>query len=103
MKSFNTRAHRAEVASIVFLCLALNGHANPQGGTVTRGTATFNSQGSQLTIQTSDRAHINWSSFNIDPGETTTFVQPSSSSVVWNQINDANPSRILGSLNANGY
>ena len=36
-------------------------------------------------------------------GETTTFVQPSSSSVVWNQINDANPSQILGNLNANGY
>jgi len=30
-------------------------------------------------------------------------VQPSSSAVAWNQINDANPSQIFGSLNANGY
>src|SRR5262249_34958453 len=40
---------------------------------------------------------------NIGVGETTSFLQPSSSSVVWNQINDANPSQILGNLNANGY
>jgi filamentous hemagglutinin family protein len=77
--------------------------ANPAGGTVTQGTATFSSSGSQLTIQTSDRAAINWQSFNIGLGQTTTFVQPSSSSVVWNQINDPNPSQILGTLNANGY
>jgi filamentous hemagglutinin family protein len=57
-----------------------------------------------LTInQTSPTAFITWKSFNIDAGETTTFIQPSSSSVVWNQINDANPSQILGNLNANGY
>src|SRR6516225_5435986 len=77
--------------------------ANPAGGTVVQGNASFNSQGSQFTIQTSDRAQINWSSFNIGVGETTTFAQPSANSVVWNQINDANPSQILGNLNANGY
>jgi filamentous hemagglutinin family protein len=78
--------------------------ANPTGGTVAAGAATFNTAGSQLTInQTSGSAFINWNSFNIGPGETTTFVQPSSSSVAWNQINDVNPSQILGSLNANGY
>ncbi len=77
--------------------------ANPVGGTAVQGTATFTSQGSQLTIQTSALAAINWQSFNIGLGETTTFVQPSASSVVWNQINDPNPSQILGNLNANGY
>jgi filamentous hemagglutinin family protein len=56
-----------------------------------------------LTIRTSDRAFINWQSFNIGVGETTTFLQPSSSSLVWNRINDSNPSQILGNLNANGY
>lgn len=76
---------------------------NPSGGTVRQGTATFNSSGSQLTINTSAQAFISWQSFNIGAGETTTFVQPSSSSLVWNQINDANPSQILGNLNANGY
>ena len=77
--------------------------ANPNGGTVAQGSATFNSAGSTLTVQTSDRAFINWQSFNIGLGETTTFVQPSSSSIVWNRINDPNPSQLLGTLNANGY
>src|SRR5690242_2331236 len=78
--------------------------ANPTGGTVAQGSATFNTSGSQFTVnQTSANACINWQSFNIGAGETTTFVQPSSASLVWNQINDVNPSQILGNLNANGY
>ena len=77
--------------------------ANPTGGTVVQGTATFNSSGSQMTINTSAQTLINWQSFNIGVGETTTFVQPSSSSVVWNQINSPTASQILGTLNANGY
>ncbi len=82
----------------------LNVQANPTGGTVASGAATFSTAGSQFTIhQTSGSAFINWNSFNIGPGETTTFVQPSSSSVALNQINDVNPSQILGNLNANGY
>src|SRR5215472_8223718 len=95
--------------SLPVMCVLVSGFidlpasANPAGGTVTQGSATITSQGSQLTINTSDRAAISWSSFNIGLGETTTFVQPSSSSVVWNQINDPNPSQILGNLNANGY
>jgi filamentous hemagglutinin family protein len=82
--------------------------ANPGGGVVAQGTATIAGQGSsQVTInQSSSTTFINWQSFNIQPGETTTFVQPSSSSVAWNYIN--NPmapaaSTINGNLNANGY
>src|SRR5664280_3770940 len=100
------RYSRARPGVAVLLACSLSAallHANPAGPTVTQGTTTFSSQASQLTIQTSDRAAINWQSFNIGVGQTTTFVQPSSSSVVWNQINDPNPSQILGTLNANGY
>jgi filamentous hemagglutinin family protein len=77
--------------------------ANPFGPSVAQGTASFTAAGPRLTIRTSDRAFINWQSFNIGIGETTSFVQPSSSSLVWNRINDPNPSQILGNLNANGY
>lgn len=78
--------------------------ANPTGGTVTQGSATFNTSGSRFTInQNSPSAFINWGTFNIAAGETTTFNQPSASSIAWNQINDSNPSQILGNLNANGY
>ena len=79
--------------------------ANPafNTATISQGMATFTPSGSQLTITAANNTYINWTSFNIDAGETTTFVQPSSSSLVWNHIGDANPSQIFGTLNANGY
>jgi filamentous hemagglutinin family protein len=76
--------------------------ANPQGLTVGRGSASAVATGSRLDITASQNAFLNWQSFNIAPGETTTFHQPSATSIVWNRINDANPSQIWGSLSANG-
>src|SRR5262245_6310096 len=99
----NIRQGAVVLGAAVWCSTLVQTWANPVGGTVAQGRATFTSQGPRLTIQTSDRAFINWRSFNIGSGETTTFVQPSSSSLVWNRINDGNPSQILGSLNANGY
>src|SRR5271170_4741650 len=61
--------------------------ANPSGSTVVQGGAAISSSGSQLNITTSGNTLIDWQSFNIGVGETTTFIEPSSSSVVWNQIN----------------
>ena len=106
MKVFAGHFCRVPTAAVLLAACRLcqpQVQANPAGGTVAQGTATFSTSGSQLTIQTSDRAYINWQSFNIDAGETTTFQQPSSSSLVWNNIHDSNPSQILGNLNANGY
>jgi filamentous hemagglutinin family protein len=77
--------------------------ANPLNPTVSQGSANFQTAGSQLTVTAANNTLINWSSFNIGAGQTTTFVQPSSSSLVWNQINDSNPSQLNGNLNANGY
>jgi filamentous hemagglutinin family protein len=77
--------------------------ANPSHPTVAQGSAVVSSQGSQLTVATSGNAVINWGSFNIGTGETTTFVEPSATSVVWNKIADPHPSQILGHLDANGY
>lgn len=93
-------------AALLPLCLlsAVRACANPTGGTVAQGSATFSSSGSTFNInQSSGNAVINWQSFNIGAGETVNFNQPSATSVTWNQINDPNPSQILGSLNANGY
>lgn len=76
--------------------------ANPLGLSVQSGTASTTVNGPQLSILTSPNAVLNWQSFNIAPGETTRFIQPSATSVVWNQIHDANPSQIFGHLTANG-
>ncbi|HVU26215.1 MAG TPA: filamentous hemagglutinin N-terminal domain-containing protein [Verrucomicrobiae bacterium] len=76
--------------------------ANPTGMSVASGSATARQNGSQLNITTSQSAFLNWSSFNIQAGETTTFIQPSANSVVVNAIGGASPSQIFGNLNANG-
>lgn len=75
---------------------------NPTGMVVQSGVAAVRAESTRTTITVSDRAVLNWGSFNIGRGETTQFVQPSNTSIVWNQIKDANPSQILGSLVANG-
>ncbi|HEX9045439.1 MAG TPA: filamentous hemagglutinin N-terminal domain-containing protein, partial [Verrucomicrobiae bacterium] len=78
------------------------GLANPTGMTVAAGSASAQQLGSQLNITVSQAAILNWQSFNIGAGETTSFLQPSANSVVLNLIGGANPSQILGNLNANG-
>lgn len=76
--------------------------ANPAGLMVAQGTANAVSQGSHLQVNASANAVLHWQSFNIAPGERTTFVQPSASSIAWNHIDDPQPSAIFGRLDANG-
>jgi filamentous hemagglutinin family protein len=76
--------------------------ANPTGLTVSAGQASALQLGAQLTVNVSQTAVLNWQSFNIAAGQTTSFVQPSANSVVLNVIGGANPSQIFGSLTANG-
>jgi filamentous hemagglutinin family protein len=105
MRSFRLRRHSVfcrAVANALAFGLAANALANPTGMTVGHGSATVRQSGSQLTVTASQNAFLNWQSFNIAAGETTIFNQPSAQSVVWNRINDQNPSQIYGSLKANG-
>lgn len=76
--------------------------ANPQGMSVQSGAAAASANGSTLTITAANNTHLNWQSFDIAPGETTLFQQPSSSSIVWNNIGGQSASQIYGSLQANG-
>ena len=92
---------RSAVGFLIF-GLAFNAPANPTGMTVASGSATASQNGSQFTITASQNAFLNWQSFNIAAGETTVFNQPSAQSIVWNRVNDPNPSQIFGSLQANG-
>lgn len=76
----------------------------PLNGTVASGAASGSVAGNQLTIdQTSGRAVIDWTSFNIDAGKSVLFNQPTASSAVLNRVNgDVNASQIMGNLSANG-
>jgi filamentous hemagglutinin family protein len=52
--------------------------------------------------ETTNAAVINWGSFNIGAKASVAFVQPSSTSVLLNRVLSADPTRIYGSLTANG-
>jgi filamentous hemagglutinin family protein len=89
-----------------FLCTALPVFAQslPQGGTVVGGDAAISSPDpATLAIdQGSERAIINWSSFNIGDGYAVVFRQPNAGSLTLNRVTGGDPSTILGSLTANG-
>ena len=93
---------RAPIALTLAALLPISVPANPQGMSVWGGSGSAVTHGNQLNVTVSQNAVLNWGSFNIAPGETTTFIQPNASSIVWNHINNQNPSQIFGNLNANG-
>lgn len=76
--------------------------AGPEGAKVAHGAASINRAGDVTTIVASDRTVINYSSFNIASHETVRFVQPDAASRVLNRIQGPDPTRIDGSLLANG-
>jgi filamentous hemagglutinin family protein len=91
-------------ASLIACMAALNpAAAAPAGGTITAGNATISSNAATTTItQTSDRAVINWNSFNIGATETVTFAQPNAQAAALNRVTGSQLSSLQGTLNANG-
>ena len=78
--------------------------AAPSGPQVVAGSASVLAPTSTSTVvtQTSQNAIINWQSFSIGAGEAVRFVQPGASAVALNRVIGADPSRIFGTLSANG-
>ncbi len=78
--------------------------ALPQGGKVSDGQADIQYDGkARLNVrQHSDRAVIDWQSFDIGAGAHTRFSQPNAGSIAVNRVSNGDPSRILGRLSANG-
>lgn len=75
----------------------------PTGGHVTTGSASISQNSTTLNIhQSTDRAAINWQSFDIGSNAHVNFNQPSVNSVALNRVLDGNPSQIFGRLTANG-
>jgi filamentous hemagglutinin family protein len=79
----------------------------PTGGQVAAGTVNISqtqtaTAASMLLQQSSNRAIVNWQSFNVGANAKVNIAQPSSSSVLLNRVLDSNPSQIFGQINANG-
>src|SRR5262245_50214865 len=79
---------------------ALN--ARPVGGSVVAGNASINQSATKTRIdQTSQRAAIDWKSFDVGSQQSVTFAQPSSSAVALNRVTGPDPSQIAGRIDAN--
>lgn len=67
------------------------------------GQASASVTGTAMTInQATNKAVLDWKSFNIDKGYSVEFKQPSSTSIALNNIHQQDASKIFGSLTANG-
>ncbi len=92
-------------ASLAALCAAAmsSAAADPLGGVVIDGGATIGVTGQTTTItQTSDKAIIEWQSFDVAANEKVNFVQPSSAAIALNRVLGSGPSIIDGQIDANG-
>jgi filamentous hemagglutinin family protein len=78
--------------------------ANPTGGVVVQGNAQILGVQTGLTTihQQTDRAIIDWSTFNIASGEKTQFIVPDATSATLNRVLDGGPSLLNGTLTSNG-
>ena len=94
-------------SSAVLLFAGVPCWSGPQGGQLVSGTAAITQTGAAgqavTTVQqSSERAAIQWQSFNLGPQERVTFLQPSATSLAVNRILDTQGSQILGRIQANG-
>ncbi|WP_284508168.1 filamentous hemagglutinin N-terminal domain-containing protein [Caballeronia sp. AZ1_KS37] len=77
--------------------------ALPTGGQVTAGQASISQNSNTMTInQGTQRAVIDWNSFNVGQGNTVQFNQPNAQAQALNRVTGAGASNIQGSLLANG-
>lgn len=75
----------------------------PTGGQVAAGAASIAQSGARMDVtQTTNRAVINWNTFNVGAQAHVNYNQPSASSATLNRVLDTNPSQILGKITANG-
>ena len=75
----------------------------PTGGFINSGSANIGSIGPDMLIQqSSQRAVIDWQSFDLGSSASIHFAQPNSSSATLNRVVGSNPSQILGRITAPG-
>ncbi len=78
-------------------------YAAPNGANVVYGDVNISQSGSNTVInQNTDKAIINWNSFDVNKGESVLFNQNSSSSIILNRVTSGLPTNIFGNISANG-
>ena len=89
--------------ALAMLSLSANtAWALPEGGTVAAGTADIVTDPNSVTVnQSSNKAVIDWTSFDTSAGQSVNFNQPDPSSVTLNRISGP-ATQFDGNMNANG-
>ncbi len=91
------------LAGLILLLGARPAFCLPQGATVKNGTATFsNPNENTLEINASNKAIINYQSFDVAKNETVIINLPSINNSVLNRVLGSSASQILGSVVCNG-
>jgi len=99
---------RAAAAAITVAGVPLSAHAMsastvPNGAQVIAGNVQLSQQGANLTVhQDSQRAILNWTSFDIGSNASVRFEQPNANAVALNRVLGGTTSQVLGDLSANG-
>ncbi|MEA3108683.1 MAG: trimeric autotransporter adhesin, partial [Gammaproteobacteria bacterium] len=95
------------VRPVASLPMSIAATTLPTGGKVVAGgasiTATTARDTAVLNIdQTTQRAVIDWNTFNLGADAQVNFVQPNANSATLNRVLDSNPSQIFGKITATG-
>src|SRR5688572_22779540 len=106
------RRHAASTAVVVLSVFGAHAQAAaaepqpnelPSGGNVIAGGASLLPGAATFTIdQTTPRAAIEWSTFNVGGDAQVIFNQPGRDSATLNRVLDSNPSQIFGRITAPG-
>lgn len=93
----------ALVAMIPLVVLPPHAMGNPTGEQVVAGNVTFEGGAGTLDItQIGAAGIVNWQDFGIGAGEIVNIMQDGPNAALLNRVLGANPSELLGQLNANG-
>ena len=95
-------ASTALTAALIHFQPISDAKAAPQGGAVVGGQATIGQSGTTTTItQSTNRAAINWQSFNVAADETVTFAVPTNGATLNRVLGNA-ATTIQGTVQSNG-
>ena len=80
-------------------------HALPSGGNVVAGSAILTNPAGTAVLnidQSTQRAIIDWNTFNVGSAAQVNFNQPGRDSATLNRVLDSNPSQIFGQITSTG-
>ncbi|QJD71154.1 autotransporter-associated beta strand repeat-containing protein [Marinobacterium sp. LSUCC0821] len=75
----------------------------PQGAQVVHGGVAITTNDNAMNVlQSTDKAIVNWNSFNVGSQASVNFSQPSSASSILNRVKSLDASKIFGQITSNG-